>query len=194
MTTEAIVQLFERTGALLRGHFLLSSGLHSDRYFQCARVLQYPQHAETLAAELARRVGRARVDVVVSPAIGGIVAGHEIGRALGVRAIFTEREDGIMTLRRGFELRPGERVLAVEDVVTTGGSLREVLQLVDQAGARPVGVACLVDRSGGPASFTVPFHPLIALAVQTYEARACPLCEQGVTLTKPGSRHLGRNP
>ena len=190
MNREEILQIFRSTGALLSGHFLLTSGLHSDQYFQCARVLQYPKHAETLCARLAQPFLERRPDVVIAPAIGGIIVGYETARALGVRALFTEREQGDMTLRRGFELQSGERALLVEDVITTGGSLEEVLTLARNAGAEVVGAACLVDRSGGNVEFGVEFHALLSLQVRTYPPEQCPLCQRGEPLVKPGSRNL----
>ncbi len=190
MNREEILHIFRSTGALISGHFLLTSGLHSDRYFQCARVLQYPQHAETLCARLAQPFLERRPDVVIAPAIGGIIVGYETARALGVRALFTEREQGDMTLRRGFELQPGERALLVEDVITTGGSLKEVLTLAGNAGAEVVGAACLVDRSGGTVDLGVEFHALLSLQVRTYPPERCPLCQRGEPLVKPGSRNL----
>jgi orotate phosphoribosyltransferase len=187
-----LLGLFQERQALLEGHFLLSSGLHSARYLQCARVLMDPPLAGRLAEELARRV-RATIggdppQAVVSPAIGGIVIGHEMGRALGCRALFTEREAGQVTLRRGFTLEEGERVVVVEDVVTTGLSTREVVEAVRGRGARPVAAAALVDRSGGRAELGVPLHALLHLDVPTWPTESCPLCAQGGTPVKPGSR------
>ena len=187
-STDWVVRQLKRTEALLEGHFLLSSGLHSDRYFQCARLLQYPRRAA--------RVGRAIGDLcrpfgaqlVVSPALGGVVIGHEVGRALGVRAIFTEREQGIMRLRRGFTIAAGEQVLVVEDVVTTGKSTLEAAAAVPAAGGRVVGLASIVDRSAGVA-FPYPFRSLLKLQVATYPPESCPLCDAGkLPAIKPGSR------
>ncbi|WP_033376818.1 orotate phosphoribosyltransferase [Desulfurispora thermophila] len=182
------MQIFHETGALLEGHFLLSSGRHSDRYFQCARVLQYPDHAERLCRELVSKINLPELQVVTAPALGGIIAGYEVARALGVRSIFAERENGRMTLRRGFGIAPGERVLVVEDVVTTGGSVREVMQVVREAGGQVVGVGTLVDRSGGRVDFGVPLWSLVQMEVQTFAPDECPLCRQGLPLVKPGSR------
>ncbi|MFZ5592574.1 MAG: orotate phosphoribosyltransferase [Bacillota bacterium] len=182
------MQIFHETGALLEGHFLLSSGRHSDRYFQCARVLQYPDHAERLCRELVSKINLPELQVVAAPALGGIIAGYEVARALGVRSIFAERENGRMTLRRGFGIAPGERVLVVEDVVTTGGSVREVMQVVREAGGQVVGVGTLVDRSGGRVDFGVPLWSLVQMEVQTFAPDECPLCRQGLPLVKPGSR------
>ncbi len=188
MNQDEILRQFRTTGALLTGHFLLSSGLHSDQYFQCARVLQYPALAERLCAQLARPFRDEKVAAVIAPAVGGIVVAHETARALGVRAVFAEREQDEMRLRRGFELAAGERVLVVEDVVTTGGSVKEVIELVKASGATPIGVAALVDRSGGRVDFGLPFVPLVRLDVHTYPAERCKLCQAGEPLVKPGSR------
>lgn len=187
---ESTLKVFEETGALLNGHFLLTSGLHSNQYFQCAKVLQHPQIAADLCAQMAQPFKDQRVDVVIAPAVGGIVVGHEVGRALGVRALFTERENGAMTLRRGFEIQSGESVLVTEDVVTTGGSVKEVIRLVNDLGGQAVGVGCLVDRSNGTADFGIPFHPLISLQVETFRPEACELCKQGLPAIKPGSRKI----
>lgn len=183
--------LYESTGALLRGHFRLTSGLHSDTYLQSALVLQFPDHAQRLGAALAEPSRGERVAAVVAPAIGGILVAHEVARALGARALFTEREDGRMTLRRGFALDPGERCLVVEDVVTTGGSTREVIVAVERAGAAVVGVGALVDRSGGTATFAQPFQALLRITVPNYPPDACPMCRDGVPVVKPGSRPPG---
>jgi len=184
-----ILQTFRQAGALLEGHFLLSSGWHSPKYLQCALVLQDPARAERLCGRLARAFADDRVEVVIGPAIGGIVVAYELARALGAQALFAEREDGRMRLRRGFHLEPGRRVLLAEDVVTTGGSLREVLALAREAGAEIVGVAALVDRtSGRDPAFGVPLTALVTLDVPTHLPEECPLCRRGVPLVKPGSR------
>jgi orotate phosphoribosyltransferase len=185
---ERVVELLHHTGALLEGHFLLTSGLHSGRYVQCARVLQYPQHAASLGEWLAAPFRQQAVEVVVSPALGGIIIGHEVARALGVRALFGEREHGVMTLRRGLEIAPGERALVVEDVTTTGGSVREVMHLVQERQGVVVGAGAVLDRSGGHIDLTVPMCALATLEVPTYAAHACPLCQQGSQPIKPGSR------
>jgi orotate phosphoribosyltransferase len=185
---EDVLELLRHTGALLEGHFLLTSGLHSRRYIQCAKVLQYPQHAENLGKWIAARWHERPIDVVISPALGGIVLGQEVARALGVRGLFGEREQGRMTLRRGFELAPGERVLVVEDVVTTGGSVQEIIRLVQEHQATTVGVGVILDRSDGQAHFAVPFQSLATLSVPNYAADLCPLCQQGGEPIKPGSR------
>ncbi|HEY8391802.1 MAG TPA: orotate phosphoribosyltransferase [Capillibacterium sp.] len=186
---EEIMAIFKATGALLQGHFLLTSGKHSAQYMQCALVLQYPRLASRLGEALAGQFSGLGVEAVVGPAMGGIIVAHEVGKALGVKALFSERQNGEMTLRRGFTLKPGEKVLVVEDVITTGGSVQEVLALVRAAGARPVGVGVLVDRSGGQVTFDgLPFRNLLQLKLETYAPEDCPLCRQGIPLVKPGSR------
>ena len=180
--------MFRRSGALHDGHFRLSSGLHSPGYLQCALVLQHPHEAETLGAALGAMVRSLGAVTVLSPAMGGIVIGQEVGRALGVRAIFAERQDGVLTLRRGFALDPGEKVIVVEDVVTTGGSTRETINVARAAGAVVVGACAIVDRSGGKQGLDVPFRSLLPMNVTTYQPDACPLCQQGIPIVKPGSR------
>lgn len=188
MLQEEVLERFRRTGALLEGHFVLSSGLHSTEYLQCALVLQYPAEAEAFGRAIAEGFPRGQIESVVSPAIGGIVIGWEVARALGVRSIWTEREDGRMTLRRGFTVRPGESVLVVEDVVTTGGSTRETIEAMLAAGARVVGAASIIDRSGGRADVGVPRTALATLDVPSYAPASCALCAEGVPAVKPGSR------
>jgi orotate phosphoribosyltransferase len=188
MTRDALLDLFRRSGALLDGHFRLSSGLHSPGYLQCALVLAHPQHAEALGRAIADAMREHRPTVVLSPALGGVVIGHEVGRALGVRAMFAERQDGELTLRRGFMLGETDRVLVIEDVLTTGGSTRETMQVATAAGGRVVGAAAIVDRSGGTAKFDVPFAALLKVDLPTFEPDRCPLCAQGMPVTKPGSR------
>jgi orotate phosphoribosyltransferase len=185
-----ILDIFKRQGALLEGHFLLSSGLHSSQYLQCARVLMDTTIASDLGSRLASQLKASGVnpEVVVGPAMGGLIIGHEVARGLGARSIFTEREGGVMTLRRGFSLEPGENVVVVEDVVTTGKSTREVIAVVEASGARVIGIASLVDRSSGKAGFEVPFESLLKIAVDAWAAGACPLCAAGSTPQKPGSR------
>jgi orotate phosphoribosyltransferase len=190
MTSEAVLDLFRECGALLDGHFRLTSGLHSSGYMQCALLLQHPVHAEALG----RAIGEATRDltptVVLSPALGGVVIGQEVGRALGVRAIFAERQDGQFTLRRGFALDQRERVLVVEDVLTTGGSTRETIDVATKSGALVVGAASIVDRSGGRLRFDVPYRALLKHVLPTYEPEHCPLCAQGLAAIKPGSRQI----
>jgi orotate phosphoribosyltransferase len=188
-----VIELFQETGAYLKGHFRLTSGLHSPEYLQCALVLQHPQHAETLGKALAKGLastaGVAKIDTVVSPAMGGLIIGHEVARALGARHIFTERDaERKMTLRRGFRIDPGETVVVVEDVITTGGSSAEVVELLQAAGAEVVAAGSIIDRSGGRASLGVPRIALATLNVVSWEAGACPLCAEGLPVVKPGSR------
>jgi orotate phosphoribosyltransferase len=183
-----VLQLFRESTALLEGHFRLSSGLHSTGYLQCALVLQHPRHAEALGRALAEKLKALAPTVVLSPAIGGLVIGHEVGRALDVRAIFAERQDGAMTLRRGFTLAPSDRVVVIEDVITTGLSTRETMAAAAAAGATVVGAGSIIDRSGGSASVGVPAASLATLALPTYEADACPMCREGKPVQKPGSR------
>src|SRR4051812_10039951 len=191
MTTHSssdVLDRFRRVGALLEGHFRLTSGLHSPGYLQCALVLQHPADAEACGAAIAAQVRALAVQTVLSPALGGIVIGQEVGRALGVRAIFAERQDGALTLRRGFALSPGERVLVVEDVVTTGGSTRETIDVARAAGAEVVAAASIIDRSGGTQQLDVPYYALATIALPTYEPAQCPMCAHGLPVTKPGSR------
>lgn len=188
MKAPDVLERFTRTGALLEGHFVLSSGLHSTRYLQCALVLQHPAEAEALGRALAARLASWQAATVVAPAIGGIIIGWEVARALGVRSIWTEREDGRMTLRRGFGVRPGERAIVVEDVVTTGGSTRETVAALREAGALVVGAASLIDRSGGGADVGVPRVALATLEVPAVAPAACQQCAAGVPAVKPGSR------
>jgi len=191
MTRDEVLDLFRRSGALLEGHFRLTSGLHSPGYLQCALVLSQPESAEALGRELAGRVRDVRATVVLSPAIGGIVIGHEVGRALGVRALFAERQDGQLTLRRGFTLSERDRVLVVEDVLTTGGSTRETIEVAKAAGAHVVGAASIVNRSGGNlVKLDVPLESLLDYSLPTYEPDKCPLCAQGLPVAKPGSRQV----
>jgi len=188
MDQKNVLDLFRKSGALLEGHFRLTSGLHSGGYLQCALVLQYPANAEALGRALAAHFADLNATAVLSPALGGLIIGHEVGRALGVRAIFAERQDGALTLRRGFALAASDRVVVIEDVVTTGGSTRETIDVATRAGATVVGAGAIVDRSGGASKLDVPFRSLVTLSLPTYEPAQCPLCAQGVALTKPGSR------
>jgi|SRR5947207_10283540 len=187
-----LLELFKERGAVLDGHFLLSSGLHSPRYVQCARVLMDPDLATRLGAALARALdsvleGR-RPDAVVAPALGGVLVAHEVARAFGCRGLFTERQEGAMTLRRGFSLEPDEKVVVVEDAITTGKSTREVIDAVRASGARVIAVGSLVDRSVGEVEFGVPRRSLLRLEVPTWDPGACPLCAAGSRPEKPGSR------
>lgn len=187
-TRDELLDLFRKSGALLEGHFRLSSGLHSTGYLQCALVLQHPPSAEQLGRAIADATRELRPTVVLSPALGGVVIGHEVARALGVRALFAERQDGVLTLRRGFVLAEYDRVLVIEDVCTTGGSTRETMQVATAAGGQVVGAAAIVDRSGGSVSFNVPFRALLQVGLPAYQPEACPLCADGLPVVKPGSR------
>jgi len=193
---ERLLSIFRQTGALLEGHFRLTSGLHSAQYFQCARVLQHPEHTAELCGDLAGEFRDARIDVVIAPALGGIVVGQEVGRQLNVRTMFTERKDGVMQLRRGFEIRAGERVLVCEDVVTTGGSVQEVIEIVKSAEGIVAGVGFIVDRSGGTVRFPLgpggKQHALLKLEVVAYKPESCPLCKENVPLYQPGSREKAK--
>lgn len=188
LTQEEVLRLFKEKRALLTGHFRLSSGMHSDTYLQCALVLQYPDVAERIGAAMANLFADKKPDSVVGPAIGGIVIAQEVGRALGVRAMFSEREGEVMTLRRGFSVAEGERVLVVEDVITTGGSVQEAVDALVAMGAAVVGVGAIIDRSGDRATFSVPFKSLARLDVGAYKEEECPLCRDGQPIYKPGSR------
>ena len=188
MNAEQVIDQFRATGALLEGHFQLSSGLHSTVYLQCALVLQFPERAEAFGRAIAEKFRGQGIGLVASPAIGGIVIGHEVARALGARFIWTEREAGQMTLRRGFTIAPGEKTLIVEDVVTTGGSTRDTLEAVRRAGADVVGAASIIDRSGGTADVGVPLSSLASLRVLSVEAADCDACKLGEPVVKPGSR------
>ena len=188
VSADSILDTFRRVGALLDGHFRLTSGLHSPGYLQCALVLQYPREAEACGAAIADRVRHLDVQSVLSPALGGIVIGQEVGRALGVRAIFAERQDGKLMLRRGFSLAAGERVLVVEDVVTTGGSTRETIDVARAADALVVGAASIIDRSGGQQALDVPYYALATISLPTYQPESCPMCAAGQPVVKPGSR------
>ena len=188
MTRDDVLDAFRRSGALLEGHFRLTSGLHSERYMQSALVLQYPEVASALGAALAERTRHLQPTVVLSPALGGIVIGQEVARALGVRAIFAERQEGSLTLRRGFTLGGADRVLVVEDVLTTGGSTRETAAVAERCGAKVVGAAAIVDRGRDPSRLNLPFQSLVQMDVPTFDPEVCPLCRTGVPVVKPGSR------
>ena len=190
MTSEQVLETYKKTGALLTGHFLLSSGLHSEQYLQSALVLQQPDIATKLCAALAEHFRDQRIEVVIAPALGGVFVSHETARALGVRALFAERVNGELTLRRGFMIKPGERVLVVEDVITTGKSTRETISVVKKAGGVVVAAGSLVDRSGGKADIGVPYRSLVTLDVPSYTPESCPLCKAGSAPVKPGSRGL----
>jgi orotate phosphoribosyltransferase len=189
---EGVLHVFRSTGAYLSGHFRLTSGLHSPEYLQCALVLQHPQFAEKLGQKLADALlelaGVDKIQVVASPAIGGLIIGHEVARALGTRFIFAERDAGKMTLRRGFEVTPGETAVVVEDVITTGGSTREVIEALRQRGVRVLAAGSIIDRGGGKADLGVPRVALETLSVVSHSPETCPLCAQGIPVVKPGSR------
>jgi len=197
---EEVLKLLESVGAVRHGHFELSSGLHSGTYVQCAMVLQYPRHAERLGQALAALFSDASIDSVVSPALGGVIIGQEVARALpepkggaggGVPALFVERDaSGMMTLRRGFSLKPEQRVLVVEDVWTTGGSTEEAIRVVEEAGGRVIGAGAIIDRSGGKLEFEVESQALLELQIANYDPDDCPMCRQGTSVIKPGSRFV----
>ena len=190
MQANEILERFKATGALLEGHFVLSSGLHSPNYLQCALVLQYPSEAEEFGRAIAERFKDDRIELVAAPAIGGLVIGYEVARALNCRFIWTEREGGVMTLRRGFSVRPGERTLVVEDVLTTGGSTRETIEALKLSGANVVAAASIIDRSGGDADVGVQRIALAHLNVPSIDPAHCELCKKGIPAVKPGSRKM----
>lgn len=190
LTREEAIEIFTKSGALLTGHFRLTSGRHSGQYMQCAQVLQYPEYSAKLCEHLAEKFTGTDIDTVIGPALGGIIVSYEVGRALGVRTLFTEREQGVMSLRRGFVINPGEKVLVVEDVVTTGGSVKEVIDVVREKGGEVVGVGVLVDRSNGKADFDVRTESVLKLEIESFDPEECPLCKQGIPVVKPGSRQV----
>ena len=190
MSPEEILDIFRKSEALLEGHFILTSGKHSNQYFQCAKVLQFPEYARKLCYEIAKHFSEHSIHTVIAPAVGGIVVGYEVARQLGARSIFAERENGVMTLRRGFELHKGDRVVICEDVTTTGGSVMEIVDLVQKAEARLMGIGCIVDRSGGAFKPDTRFVSCIAMNAVTYPPDNCPLCADGSPAVKPGSRAL----
>lgn len=187
---ENIIGIFEETGALLKGHFLLTSGRHSNVYFQCAKVLQYPEYTELVCSKIAEHFKDVQIDTVISPAIGGIIVGQEVARLLNKKSIFAEREDKALSLRRGFSLEPGERVLVCEDVVTTGGSVFEVIEIVKNSGAIVAGFGFIVDRSNGKVNFGFPQFSTVKLEAVSYAPDECPLCKDGNPPVKPGSRKV----
>ncbi len=191
MNKEEISKIFIQSGALLKGHFVLTSGRHSDQYMQCAQVLQYPGYTDQLTRVIAEGFAEDKIDVVVAPAMGGIIVGYEVARHLGTKSIFCEREAGKMSMRRGFVIEPGQRVLVVEDVVTTGGSVKEVIELVRSMQGTVVGVGILVDRSGGKTDFGVKTVSVLSMEIESFPAEDCPLCKAGgAPAVKPGSRSL----
>ena len=189
ISRERVLEIFKQAGVLLEGHFLLTSGRHSNKYLQCAKIFRHTKYSEELCAALADHFRDDGVDVVIGPAMGAVQMAYEVSRSLECENFFAEREDGKMALRRGFEVQPGQKVLLVEDVITTGGSVREVMDLVYAAGGVVVGVGSIVDRTGGKINFGVPFRPVISLDVESWEAADCPLCKTGAPApSKPGSR------
>ena len=190
--TEEVMKKFEEAGAIQKGHFKLTSGVHSDTYIQCAQVMQYPGFMHNLCSELGKKFRGDDIDVIVGPAIGGIIMAHVMAQVLGpwVRAIFTERENGKMTLRRSFEIKEGEKVLVVEDVTTTGSSVREVIDIVKSRKGKVVGVGVLIDRSGGKVDFGIKTEKLLTVDIKTFLPEECPLCKKGIPVVKPGSREL----
>lgn len=190
MKKEQVLEIFTQTGVIQKGHFLLTSGRHSDTYMQCAKLFQDAKASELLAKEIAEKYRDEQVDLVIGPAVGGIILAYEVSRQLGCRNIFAERENGTMTLRRGFTIEKGERVLVCEDVVTTGGSVMEVMDIVREMGGEIVGVGVIVDRSAGKVDFGVPMESIISMEVVSYPAEDCPICKTGQPLVKPGSRKM----
>ncbi len=190
MEEKEVLEIFENTNALLEGHFLLSSGKHSAQYFQCARVLQYPQYAEELAEDIGAFFHDKNVDVIISPALGGLIIGHEVARVMKTRLVFTERskETDVMILRRGFDLEDGEKALIIEDVLTTGGSVREMIKLLHNEAVEIVGTGFIVDRSADKIKFGVPKYAVYQIPVVVYQPEDCPLCKKGVPIDRPGSR------
>jgi len=188
VSKDEILNMLLKVSALMEGHFLLTSGMHSDKYVQCAKLLQYPQYAEAASKAIAEQFRNRQIDVVLGPAMGGITLSYEVARQLGTRAIFAERKDGIMQLRRGFKIEEGENVLIVEDVVTTGGSVSECISIVKSFRGKVVGVSSIIDRGPVPPPFSSIFKPLIKLKLNTYHPNDCPLCKKGIKLQKPGSR------
>jgi len=189
LTTDEALDIFTSSGALLRGHFIFTSGRHSDVYMQCAQVLRYPEHTERLAKHLASHFRSDAIDIVIGPALGGIVVAYEVARQLGAVALFTEREDDRMVLRRSFSITPGQRVLVVEDVITTGGSVREVMEVVREHQGHVAGVGVLIDRSNGAIDFGIKQTAVLSMEIPSWEADACPLCREGkLPAVKPGSR------
>jgi len=189
MTREEIIAMLKEANVLLEGHFLLTSGRHSDKYMQCANIFQDAKYSVPLCAELVEQYKNDNVELVIGPAIGAIQMSYEVGKQLGVRNIFAERENGAMALRRGFTIEKGQRVLIVEDVVTTGGSVKEVMELVKECGGEIVGIGSIVDRTGGKIEFGVPYRSAFSMDITSYEADECPICKEGkLPLVKPGSR------
>lgn len=192
ITQEEVLQMLKDKNAYLEGHFRLSSGRHAGKYMQCAKIMQYPEDFGKLCAALASYFKDENITLVAGPAVGAVIFSYEMGRALGVKTIFAEREDGVMTFRRGFEVSPEDRVLVVEDVITTGGSCKEVIKAVQAKGATVVSAASIVDRSAGKVDMGVPFKALLSMEIESYEEDECPLCKQGLPIVKPGSRKFDK--
>lgn len=190
MTNQEIIEMLKEAQVLLEGHFLLTSGRHSDKYMQCAKIFQDAKYSVPLCAELAEQYKNDNIELVIGPAIGAIQMSYEVGKQLGVKNIFAERENGVMTLRRGFSIEPGQRVLIVEDVVTTGGSVKEVMEVVKAHGGIIAGIGSIVDRTGGKIDFGVPYKSAFSMDITSYEAEECPICKTGAPLVKPGSRSV----
>jgi orotate phosphoribosyltransferase len=188
MTQDEILTVFKESKALLEGHFKLRSGLHSNSFFQAALLMQYPDRAATVCAELAAKFTDQGITAVISPAVGGLIVGHEVAKALGVRAIFADKENDELVLKRGFSIGQGEKILVAEDVVTRGGRVQQTVDLVKELGGEVAGIAVIVDRSMGNASFDIPHESLVKLELETYDPETCPLCEQGMEITRPGSK------
>ena len=190
MEKKEIINLLKKTGVIEKGHFELSSGKHADTYLQCAKILQYPQHTKKLAEEIAALWTDEDIDSIVGPAIGGIVIAYAVGDVMNVRNIFSERKEGKMQFRRSLEVKENNKVLIVEDVVTTGGSVKEVIEIVEKTGAEIIGISSLVDRSGGKAKFKYPFKPLVQLDVEAFAEDNCELCKNNIPINKPGSKNI----
>lgn len=190
MNNKEITEILIKCDVLLEGHFLLTSGKHSNKYLQCAKLFQYPEYSEAISTELADKLKKYNADVIIGPAIGGIILAYEVARQMGLKALFAERENGVMKLRRGFEIKKGSRVIVVEDVVTTGGSVKEVIALVESIGSSVVAVGSVIDRSNGLADFMCPFENVIRVDVEAFDADKCPLCKSGFIPYKPGSRKM----
>lgn len=188
MNNKEITEILIKCDVLLEGHFLLTSGKHSNKYLQCAKLFQYPEYSEVVSKELADKLKKYKADVIIGPAIGGIILAYEVARQLRQKALFAERENGVMKLRRGFEIKKGSRVVVVEDVVTTGGSVKEVIGLVENLGSSVVAVGSIIDRSNGEADFKCHFENILKVNVESFDADECPLCKQGSAPYKPGSR------
>lgn len=190
ISKEEVLEIFKNAGVLMEGHFLLTSGKHSEKYLQCAKLFQYAKYSEKLCREIADKYKNDNIDIVIGPAIGAIQMAYEVSRSLNVKNIFAERENGVMTLRRNFEIKEGQNVLVVEDVITTGGSVKEVIEIVKKQGGNVVGVGVIVDRSSGKADFGTRLESVIEFNIETFEKETCPLCSKGIPVVKPGSRNV----